>query len=116
MAAPPDWLSATWERSYIRRRAEGAEGLGEPDASVLVRYIQTSANGHAFDLRIKDGLRIPGLEGVRSAAGLSEAQLQALTAPGAVECFAGVTTAATDGDGKSTLSWHAGGRKSSFDK
>ena len=36
------------------RRFVSDGALGEADATVSVRYIQTSADGHAFDLRIAD--------------------------------------------------------------
>ena len=49
----PSWLYASWSRNYIKRA--GADGvLGAPDSSVSVRYIQTEAAGHAFDIRIAD--------------------------------------------------------------
>ena len=38
-ATVPDWLCGVWSRTWIRRA--GMDGLGEPDSSVEVRYIQT---------------------------------------------------------------------------
>ena len=96
----PDWLPAAWSRTYIRR-GEGGQ-LGEPDSSVSVRYIQTGG-GHAFDLRIANDFALPA--DVKSADDASLEHLQHL-ASGAVECFAGVTTAEAHGDGTCTLRWH----------
>lgn len=100
--ALPKWLSATWCRSYIRRMtAEGV--LGERNSSVSVRYLQTLADGHAFDLRIANDFALP--EKCTGLEDLNEEHLQ-LLASGAIEAFAGVTTAEA-GDGEWTLAWHA---------
>ena len=99
--ALPAWLTATWTRSYIRRGTAGA--LGEPDSSVDVRYIQTLAGGHAFDLRVAQSFALPAT--VTGIDDLSIDDLKVL-ASGAVEAFAGVTTA-VPGSGEWTFRWHA---------
>ena len=108
----PDWLVATWNRDYIRRAA-GADGaLGEPDRSTAVRYLQTAAGGHAFDLRTPAEdlvLQKPftSLEDLTATE-----QLIALVSDPKVEAFAGVTTAephqqkADDQAERWTLRWH----------
>ena len=95
----PSWLYASWSRNYIKRAGAGGV-LGAADSSVSVRYIQTEAAGHAFDIRIADDFSLP--ETVRSIDDLDLTQLQ-LLASGAVECFAGVTLAPAE----NTFAWHA---------
>lgn len=97
----PSWLSATWIRNYIRRSSSDGT-LGDRDASVTVHYLQTSAEGHAFDLRIAKSFALP--EGVASIADLDLEMMQALA--GATEAFAGVTTSEVTGD-EVVLHWHA---------
>lgn len=101
--SPPPWLAASWSRSYIRRVTANGE-LGAPDCSVVVRYLQTAVDGHSFDLRVASSF---ALEGCCSMADMSLEQLQSL-ASGAVECFAGVTTAQFTADchDRCTVSWH----------
>lgn len=98
----PAWLSTTWTRSYIRRAVDGG-ALGPPDSSVAVRYLQTQCGGHAFDLRIPEGLAA-SLAGVGGLSDLSLAQLQSLIAR--VEAFAGVAIAEPVND-EWLVRWHA---------
>ena len=100
--ALPEWLAATWSRNYIKRAAPDGT-LGDEDLSVEVRYIQTAAEGHGFDLRIATNF---GLTNATRIEELTQEQLEALAAPGAVECFAGITTSEIV-EGNCTLSWHA---------
>jgi hypothetical protein len=98
----PEWLSAAWSRNYIRRA--GPDGiLGRSDASVAVRYVQTLASGHGFDLRVADNFSLP--DGITGMDCLSLEQLQALA--GAVEGFAGVTMSESIGENAYLFAWHA---------
>lgn len=100
----PAWLSASWQRTYIKRATPDGP-LGEPDSSVEVRYLQTLAGGHAFDLRIQSGFTFP--EDVKSVTELTLEQLQMLAAPGAIEGFAGVTTSEPAAGDAWLFRWHA---------
>ena len=99
----PPWLSAVWSRNYIRQAADDGE-LGEKDASVSVRYVQTCANGHGFDLRIAASFSLP--DSMSCINDLELDQLKQL-ASGAVEGYAGITTAEPAGDNVTLLRWHA---------
>ena len=98
----PAWLKATWSRNYIRRAAADSRELGEPDRSVRVRYIQTLADGHSFDLRIPDGFQVEN--SIRSVHEMNIQQLRTFAEAG-VEAFAGVTTAELAGN-DTTVRWH----------
>ena len=100
----PSWLNSTWSRNYIRRASAGGP-LGEPDASVDVRYLQTLADGHAFDLRIPSSFALPNSSSILSMDDLNLEQLQAL-ASSSIEGFAGITTSESAGD-DTILRWHA---------
>jgi hypothetical protein len=103
----PPWLGSTWSRNYIRRQLpqDGSTGLGEPDSSVTVRYIQTLAEGHSFDLRIKEDFSMPSTIG--RVDDMSLEQLLSFASEGAVEAFAGVTTSERSGDSAFIIRWHA---------
>ena len=101
--ALPDWLKATWMRSYIKRGPPGGP-LGDADATVAVRYIQTLCGGASFDLRIAETFSLPAE--ITCAAELSLEQIQAL-ASGAIEGFVGVTRSETAGDNSWVVRWHA---------
>ena len=75
--------------------------LGERDVSKVVRYLQTGAGGHAFDLRIPSSFDFP--EEITGIDDCSQEQLQALAE--AVECFAGVSKAHEEAS-EWTISWH----------
>lgn len=100
MSALPEWLAATWCRSYIRRAPIPGAQLGEPDASVAVRYVQTLAGGHAFDLRIPDSFTSSAASSIQD---LDLEQLKELCAK--CECFAGVTRCEMRED-VTQFSWH----------
>ena len=101
----PQWLAATWTRTYIRRAlAEDDKTLGDKDSSVSVIYLQTLADGHSFDLRIANDFSLG--DSVTGINDLSLEQLQKL-ASGAVEAFSGGTRAEQTGENEWLFKWHA---------
>ena len=102
----PDWLCAAWSRAYIKRAGPDGQ-LGEADATVDVRYIQTAAEGHSFDLRIVKGFSLGGDDDDAASSGIDRLSLEQLRAlaSGAVECFAGVTK--VEASEPLTVRWHA---------
>lgn len=103
----PAWTASVWTRNYIRRWTREGGPLGEPDTSVTVRYLQTLADGHGWDLRVRKLALSSFPESARSVDDLSAEHLQTLAADGAIEGFAGITKAAPEGDGCTALHWHA---------